>query len=217
MRCSRMVCSSAYQFVHTTVLGSNPVSIATLPPFGPIEGHKWFGQISSQWESQKNRFALISFGKIQFLPPCIWNLPFMSYGLRIHNCVEKWYTKYRLNQRAGLIKKWGKIPSKWETTRMQLFSHIWRGFSRLWLCSLPYPISIFLSFFFSTLQACNCISLYSITWSSPPPTPPNNQITLTEVTVYQDFNMFSNRCKWPVRNCSHLKFRSLENHGCLHW
>jgi hypothetical protein len=23
-------------------------SIATLPPFGPMEGHKWFDQISSQ-------------------------------------------------------------------------------------------------------------------------------------------------------------------------
>ncbi len=56
-------------------------SVATLPPFGPIEGHKWFDQISSQWESKKNWFALISFGKIQFLPPCIWNLPFMSYRL----------------------------------------------------------------------------------------------------------------------------------------
>ncbi len=38
--------------------------IATLPPFGPKEGHKWFFQISSQWESQKTRFAFISFGKI---------------------------------------------------------------------------------------------------------------------------------------------------------
>jgi hypothetical protein len=56
-------------------------SVATLPPFGPIEGQKWFDQISSQWESQKNRFALIYFGKIQFLPPCIWNIPFMSYRL----------------------------------------------------------------------------------------------------------------------------------------
>ncbi len=55
-----------------------PESVATLPPFSPIEGQKWFDQISSQWESQKNRFALIYFGKIQFLPPCIWNLPFMS-------------------------------------------------------------------------------------------------------------------------------------------
>ncbi len=53
-------------------------SVATLPPFSPIEGQKWFDQISIQWESQKNRFALTYFGKIQFLPPCIWNLPFMS-------------------------------------------------------------------------------------------------------------------------------------------
>ncbi len=51
---------------------------ATIPSFGPIEGQKWFDQISGQWESQKNRFALTYFGKIQFLPPCIWNLPFMS-------------------------------------------------------------------------------------------------------------------------------------------
>ncbi len=54
-------------------------SVATFPPFGPIEGQKWFDQISSQWESQKNRFALIYFGKIQILPPCIWNIP--SYHL----------------------------------------------------------------------------------------------------------------------------------------
>ncbi len=52
-------------------------AIATLTLFGPIEEQKWFDQISSQ----KNRFAFISFGKIQFLPPCIWNLPFMSYRL----------------------------------------------------------------------------------------------------------------------------------------
>ncbi len=39
------------------------VSIATLPPFGPIEGQKWFDKISNQWESQKNRFAFSSFGK----------------------------------------------------------------------------------------------------------------------------------------------------------
>jgi hypothetical protein len=62
--------------------GAQPESIATLPLFGTKERHKWFFQISSQWESQKNRFAFISFGKIQFLPPCIWYLPFMSYRLR---------------------------------------------------------------------------------------------------------------------------------------
>ncbi len=58
-----------------------PESVATLLPFGPIEGQKWFDRISSQWESQKNRFALIYFGKIRFLPPCIWNIPFVSYSL----------------------------------------------------------------------------------------------------------------------------------------
>ncbi len=45
---------------------STAESVATLPLLGPIEGQKWFDQISSQWESQKNRFALIYFGKILF-------------------------------------------------------------------------------------------------------------------------------------------------------
>jgi hypothetical protein len=53
-------------------------SIATLPPFGPMEGQKWFDQISSQWESQKNRFAFISFGKSRFKPPTIWDQLFMT-------------------------------------------------------------------------------------------------------------------------------------------
>ncbi len=52
-------------------------------PFGSIEEHKWFDQIYSQWEFQKNWFIFISFDKIQFLPPCIWNLPFMSYSYRL--------------------------------------------------------------------------------------------------------------------------------------
>jgi hypothetical protein len=67
-------------------------SVATLPPFGPIEGLKWFDRISSQWESQKNRFALIYFGKIRFLPPCIWNIPFMSYSLWICHTAFKMCT-----------------------------------------------------------------------------------------------------------------------------
>ncbi len=56
-------------------------STATPPPLG----HKWFVQISGQWESQKNWFAFISFGKIQFLPPCFWNLPFILYRLWSHS------------------------------------------------------------------------------------------------------------------------------------
>ncbi len=46
-----------------------------------IRAHMVFFQISSQWESQKNRFAFVSFGKIQFLPPCLWDLTFISYRL----------------------------------------------------------------------------------------------------------------------------------------
>ncbi len=68
-------------------------SVATLPPFGPVEGQKWFDRISSQWESQKNRFALIYFGKIRFLPPCISNIPFMSYSL----CRRTLYAKSHSN------------------------------------------------------------------------------------------------------------------------
>ncbi len=45
----------------------SPESVALLPSFGPIEGQKWFDQISGQWESQKNRFLLIYFGKNLFL------------------------------------------------------------------------------------------------------------------------------------------------------
>ncbi len=72
-----------------------PESVATLPPFGTMEGQKWFDQISSQWESQKKRFALIYFGKIQFLPPCIWNLPFMSYSL--------WYSMFHCTLKAVIL------------------------------------------------------------------------------------------------------------------
>ncbi len=56
-------------FSYVNLLFNSSESIVTLPPFGHIEGHKWFFQISSQWESQKNRFAFISFGKIQFYFP----------------------------------------------------------------------------------------------------------------------------------------------------
>ncbi len=89
-------CSQYLQKEKTTATSSLNISvtgeqgcdefIATLPPFGPIGEHKWFFHISNQWESQKNRFSFISFGKIKFLPPCFWDLPFMSYCLRQRNC-----------------------------------------------------------------------------------------------------------------------------------
>ncbi len=60
------------------------------PSIRSHRGIRWFDQISSQWESQKNRFAFISFGKNQFLPPFIWNLPFMSTasGCRIPSVLD---------------------------------------------------------------------------------------------------------------------------------
>ncbi len=80
-----------------------PESVATLPPFSPIEGQKWFDQISSQWESQKNRFALIYIGKIQFLPPCIWNLPFMSTASERERCCQFAEISVRNKNRQDLI------------------------------------------------------------------------------------------------------------------
>ncbi len=87
---------------------NHPESVATLPPFGPIEGQKWFDRISSQWESHKNRFALIYFGKIRFLPPCIWNIPFVSYSLcleeaSIHILVAGWFFVSRLPLRHKIV------------------------------------------------------------------------------------------------------------------
>jgi hypothetical protein len=44
IRPSRL-CSASYT---NRFLSSSSRAVATLPPFGPIEGHKWFFQISSQ-------------------------------------------------------------------------------------------------------------------------------------------------------------------------
>jgi hypothetical protein len=51
-----------------------------------IQSHRGHFQISSQWASRKNRFAFISFGKIQFLPPCIWD--FLLYRSGDLKCRE---------------------------------------------------------------------------------------------------------------------------------
>ncbi len=56
--------SSAFAPMWTSPVSGVQSPYAMLPPFGAIEGHQWFFQISSQWESQKNLFAFISFGKI---------------------------------------------------------------------------------------------------------------------------------------------------------
>jgi hypothetical protein len=51
------------------VLGVYSESIATLPPFDLIEDHKLFFPDIQPMRVRKKRFAFISFGKIQFLPP----------------------------------------------------------------------------------------------------------------------------------------------------
>ncbi len=66
-----------FVFVFTRSLSRHHGSVWLLQ----VKGHNWFFQISSQWESQKNRSAFISFGKILFEPPCIWDHLLMSYRL----------------------------------------------------------------------------------------------------------------------------------------
>jgi hypothetical protein len=61
-----VVASAAYHDLTLLVIENPPESIATLPPFGPIEGHKWFFKISSQCESlRRTGLHFTSFGKIQ--------------------------------------------------------------------------------------------------------------------------------------------------------
>ncbi len=59
-------------------------SIATLPPFGPTggQGQLFFPDFQPRG-SQKNWFAFINFGKIQFLPPCIGEvvLPLLIWAM----------------------------------------------------------------------------------------------------------------------------------------
>ncbi len=70
--------------------------IATFPPFGPIEGHKWFFQTSSQWESQKNRFAFV------FSAKSVFNLPVFQISCSCRtasDCVSwRWVTKLQVEQ-----------------------------------------------------------------------------------------------------------------------
>ncbi len=98
-----------------------PESIATLPLFGPIEGQKWFDQISSQWDSQKNCFAFISFGKSRFKPPTIWDQLFLTTvsgkieeetkSKRSEVCLFKNLKKIEAKQ-TRLIPEIGKIEAK---------------------------------------------------------------------------------------------------------
>ncbi len=102
---------------------NKPESVATLPPFSPIEGQKWFDQISSQWESQKNRFTLIYFGKIQFLPPCIWNLPFMSTASELR---FQWVRRVSVSLR-GIVDFWARVEvrTKYKYLDLEIGLHIY--------------------------------------------------------------------------------------------
>ncbi len=75
VRCSRSMNYPAPSLIRRTT-HFLPVSIATLPSFGPIEGRGF-----SRFLANESRFAIVSFGKIQFLPLYILDLPFMSYRL----------------------------------------------------------------------------------------------------------------------------------------
>ncbi len=69
-------------------------SIATLPPFSPIEGHKWFFQISANDSLRKTSLHLSLLAKSS-LSLCIWDLPFNAVlpveDRRFVVLVHMWY------------------------------------------------------------------------------------------------------------------------------
>ncbi len=80
-----LICTSHFKSRH--VYPGKQASLSSIPintpwPRSLHSVRQWFFQIPSQWEPQKNRFSFVSFGKNPVLPPCIWDLPFMSYRLR---------------------------------------------------------------------------------------------------------------------------------------
>ncbi len=77
-----------------------------LPPLGAIEGHNWFFLISSQWESQKNWSAFISFGKIhtQHLRSATHDIPPLRHEREISNLVERDKSK-PVRLRLSLVEK----------------------------------------------------------------------------------------------------------------
>ncbi len=89
---------------------------ADLPPFGPIEGLNLFFQISSQCESQRNRSAFISFGKLQFWLPWIWDHLFMSYRLWFRTCTSSgnsWWA----GRVVATASETSPLPRRWRRGR----------------------------------------------------------------------------------------------------
>ncbi len=62
-----------------------PESVATLPPFSPIEGQKWFDQISSQWESQKNPVCIDLFRQNPVFTSLHLKFPIHVHHLSLHH------------------------------------------------------------------------------------------------------------------------------------
>ncbi len=55
-------------------VGERDIAIATLPPFGPIEGNKWFDQIPSQWVPEKPVWIHLFRQNPVTTPPPLWFL-----------------------------------------------------------------------------------------------------------------------------------------------
>ncbi len=111
-----------------TVHSVSSESIATLPPFGPIEGHKWFDQISSQWTAQKNPVCIDLFRQnpvftslhlkypVHALRPLFWTpciqrdaVPgrislYLNYGFSMHFPVHcTLYSSARYGENLSLV------------------------------------------------------------------------------------------------------------------
>jgi hypothetical protein len=100
-------------------------SVATLPPFGPIEGQKWFDRISSQWESQKNRFALIYFGKIRFYLPAfeISRSCRTASGFCRNRLMQTGSSGTLIGWKSGqttYVPLWDRMEGAWLWTRFEL-------------------------------------------------------------------------------------------------
>ncbi len=91
--------------VFTSLHLRSPESIATLTPFGPIGGHRLVFQISSQWESQKNRFSVYLFRQ---------NPVFTSIHLRSPESIAMHAPSIRSHEGHKLLFQ---ISSQWDSQR----------------------------------------------------------------------------------------------------
>ena len=158
-----------------------PESVATLPPFSPIEGRKWFDQISSQWESQKNLFALIYFGKIQL------------------------FTSLHLKSPVPVHRLWSVFLSLFIFLILICSFYFFRHFSLLYKCThcrifentyvfRIYFVYVHFSFFIVYWIFIKYIaSMYNVyvqqtVQPPPPPRPVSNLSRVRVICVYSELN-----------------------------